>query len=105
MNHHSDITVTESQSHDSRVRINCAAPPLLTITGTRQQCLISGHQREHPDDILVIGKKGKRRLVNIVICALQSNGGGGIIAASKELLAEAANASRSADASTRRTSQ
>ncbi|KAA6430088.1 MAG: hypothetical protein FRX49_00519 [Trebouxia sp. A1-2] len=35
----------------------------------------------------------------------ESNGGGGIIAASKELLAEAANASRSADASTRRTSQ
>ena len=36
---------------------------------------------------------------------LQSNGGGGIITAAKELLAEAAGAARSADASTRRTSQ
>ena len=40
------------------------------------------------------------------MCVLQGDaGGGGIITAAKELLAEAANAARSADASTRRTSQ
>jgi len=57
--------------------------------------LYSGHWKTGTASILFI----------IVICALQNNGGGGIIAAAKELLAEAANASRSADASTRRTSQ